>query len=157
MKVAICWIGIGDYNILFRDTYNSFHKNFLPETDKTFFIFTDKPELYVNIPNTIVYHIPHACTHKNFILFRKFKYILMAEDKLLDYDYIAYINGNLNCKTVVNIKDIVDVDKPITVTTHPCQIIIKAGQKTCSEQSYAGVKVSEEWKYLQLSFIFSTK
>lgn len=120
-KLAICWIGIGDYNALFDDFYTTMKEKFCTECDRTFFIFTDQSEKYNDLTDCKVYTISHACKHKGFVLFRKFKYLLMAEDQYLNYDYVVYCNGNMTCKQQVTLTEFLPYDKnyQITVCYHP--------------------------------------
>lgn len=53
-NMAICWTGIGEYNILFVEFYRTFSKEFCADMSRSFFIFTDRPELYKDVENPLV-------------------------------------------------------------------------------------------------------
>lgn len=42
MKIGILYIGIGRYSIFFKGFYESCEKYFLPKSEKTYYIFSDK-------------------------------------------------------------------------------------------------------------------
>ena len=154
--MAICWIGIGEYNILFDEFYKSFSDKFCTDILKTFFIFTDKPELYKDIKNSFIYEVSNACTLKEFVLFRKFKYLMMAEDKFLKYDYVTFINGNMVCKENVISEEVISYNRPLTVVTHPCYPINKCNIRNCDIKSCASFCPSENWIYKQGCFFVTT-
>ena len=150
MKLAICWIGIGKYNCLFDDFYKSFNEKFCVECDRTFFIFTDQPNNYKNISNALVYDVSNACTHKEFILFRKFKYLLMAEDKYLDYDIVVSVNGNSYVQSLIQLNDIYIPGK-ITCIDHPCKknkLENNLIGNPLTQQHY----IAKKWTYKQVGF-----
>ena len=156
MKIAICWIGIGKYNCLFDDFYKSFNEKFCIECERTFFIFTDQPNSYRDIPDALVYDISNACTNKEFILFRKFKYLLMAEDKYLNYNVVVGINGNSYIQKQIHLNDIYIPNK-ITCIDHP----LKKGKfengligNPLTQQYY----IAKNWQYKQVGlFILDSK
>ena len=41
MKIAILYICTGKYNIFWKDFYTSCEKNFIPNSEKHYFVFTD--------------------------------------------------------------------------------------------------------------------
>ena len=111
IKIAVCWHSIGMYSCLFEQFYESFNKNFCNECEKTFFIFTDKPEITIGKTNCLTYVISNSCLNIDFNLYRKFKYLLMAEDKYLNYDYVIFCNGNLNCQYEVSLDELFNSKK----------------------------------------------
>ena len=44
-KVGILYICTGKYTVFWPDFYRTFREKFLPESDKTFFVFTDAPSI----------------------------------------------------------------------------------------------------------------
>jgi hypothetical protein len=91
-KIAILYICTGKYHIFFRDFYESCERYFMPEAEKTYFVFSDHRELadYRNV----------RFTHKecegfpNDSLFR-FRTFLTKEEELQAYDYIFFFNSNM--------------------------------------------------------------
>lgn len=151
-KIAICWIGIGRYNELFEDFYCSFNEKFCLECERTFFIFTDTPSITDGLEDCITYTISHACKHVGFILFRKFKYLLMAEDKFLDYDYVIFCNGNMKCLREITFKEVDPGEKSISSILHPHD---SASNMHISENRYVGSCIEtqfNDWSYLQDGF-----
>ena len=43
--VAVLYLCTGVYQVFWKDFYPNFKELFLPETDKTFFVFTDAPTI----------------------------------------------------------------------------------------------------------------
>lgn len=49
MKIAILYICTGKYNVFFRDFYSSSEKYFLPNCEKTYFVFSDNQEAILSM------------------------------------------------------------------------------------------------------------
>jgi len=106
-KLCITYICTGKYNVFFKDFYESFKDNFCKKHNLTFVILTDSPASYTDYKDCKVYYIQrHFNITLDFVKFRKFKDILLAEDFLATQDYCFYINGNLRCNNEVTLEEL---------------------------------------------------
>lgn len=107
-KLCITYICTGKYNTFFNDFYESFKENFCQGNYLSFAVFTDKPSLYIKYKDCHVYHVQryHRNSDIDFVKFRKWRDILLAEDYLMTQDYCFYINGNLRCVRPVTLDEL---------------------------------------------------
>jgi len=95
MKIGILYICTGKYTVFWKDFYLSCEKNFIPEAEKHYFVFTDSPELAFEKENKNIYRIYQENlgwpdnTLKRYEIFLKFK------EKIEQVDYLFYLNANL--------------------------------------------------------------
>lgn len=106
MKVAILTINIGKYFCFLESFYHNNNKNFLPDCEKDFIVFTDQKRMLLK---KRVNNIVHAKT-KNYgwpynTLFR-FAFFESIKEKLEEYDYVFFFNSNLNFFKEINITDL---------------------------------------------------
>lgn len=90
-KIAILYICTGKYNQFFKGFYESSEKYLLSEMYKHYFVFSDDVNLSSESNVTITYRKCQGFPADS--LFR-FEYFLEVEDKLKDFDYIYFFNGN---------------------------------------------------------------
>lgn len=103
-KIGILYICTGDYYVFWKDFYSSFEKNFLPNTEKHYFVFTDADTIYGEENNSRI--------HKNYIGFEpwplptllKYKTFLSIEEELREMDYLYQSNANIVCEQIVEEK-----------------------------------------------------
>ena len=94
IKIGILYICTGPYIEFFDDFYNSSEKNFLPNCDKHYFVFTDGDNVlfYNNKKVTVIpqhqLEWPHAVLHK-------FHYFLQVQHLFQNMDYLICFNANL--------------------------------------------------------------
>lgn len=108
LKLSISYICTGKYNIFFKDFYESFQDCFCKGHKLSFVIATDQPSSYCKYKDCKLYHVQRYFKHSdlNFIKFRKWHDILLAEDFLQTQDYCFYMNGNLRCHSKVTLDDL---------------------------------------------------
>ncbi|EOS01238.1 hypothetical protein C799_01616 [Bacteroides thetaiotaomicron dnLKV9] len=92
MKVAILYICTGRYNQFFKGFYESCERNFLPNSNKEYFVWTDDDDLAEGRGNVYIYHKECAGFPAD-SLFR-FEMFLQAEKELKEFDYIYFLNSN---------------------------------------------------------------
>lgn len=151
MRLAICWIGIGIYKLLFDEFYKSFLNNFCVDLQRTFIIFTDDVNYFPTDDNILKYEVSNACLNKEFVLFRKFKYLLMAEDKYINFDYCAFINGNSVCNKQFKSEQLIIPGK-ISCINHPNNINMH-NKLICNPLSKAFQVYPKNWLYKQAGLI----
>lgn len=92
MKIAILYICTGKYNQFFKGFYESAMKFFLPEHEKTFFVWTDNDHIADGLNNVTVTH--KECQGFPLDSLFRFEMFLDVEKELADYDYIFFIQSN---------------------------------------------------------------
>lgn len=92
MKIAILYICTGKYYVFFDKFYKSCQKYFLPNVEKTYFVFSDHDEL--SQYNYVVFTHKECEGFPNDSLFR-FRTFLMREKELYNYDYVFFFNSNM--------------------------------------------------------------
>ena len=94
LKVGITFIGTAKYATFFEGYYKAVKENFLPNDDRTFFVFTDQPELelfdYEDVITTEVSHREWP-----FITLHRFKFMTMVKDQLAEMDKVFFIDADL--------------------------------------------------------------
>ena len=136
-KVAINFIGTGNYLKFFPRYYETFMEYFAPECDKDFFVFTDG-ELGDDIPNNIKivpvkeeseilkedYNNWSSLTIKSMGGLKRFEQIRKIRDKLSKYDWYVYFDGDMHCcSEVIHYEEFFDEEKNFFAVQHPCQNI----------------------------------
>lgn len=92
MKIAILYICTGKYNQFFKGFYESAMKFFLPEHEKTFFVWTDEDNIADGLSNVIITH--KECAGFPLDSLFRFEIFLSREKELDNYDYIYFIQAN---------------------------------------------------------------
>lgn len=136
-KIAINFIGTGNYLKFFPKYYKTFMEYFSPECDKDFFVFTDG-ELDGNIPNNIKiiqvreesriekedYNNWEKITVKSMGGLKRFENIGKIRDQLSLYDWYIYFDGDMYCcPNKISYDEFFDEEKDFFAVQHPCQNI----------------------------------
>jgi len=112
MKLCVTYIVTGKYHTFFNDFYRSFKKNFCKNHDVTYFVYTDNVQMYqdrigCDIDLDCMFFPINPCSESaDFNKFRKFKFLLGAEELYCNFDYIFYMNGNLTCHHEVDLNEL---------------------------------------------------
>jgi len=136
-KIAINFIGTGNYLKFFPNYYNSFNEYFAPECEKDFFVFTDG-ELGDEIPDNIkVINIQEdsnvtkekivdrlISTYHSIGGLKRFGEILKYKEYFRDYDWYVYFDSDMICESKeILYTDFFDEEKDFFGVSHPCQNI----------------------------------
>ncbi len=117
IKVAILYISTGKYTVFWKEFYESYEKFFLPNTDKTYFVFTDTDKLpYRDKEN--VYIIPQKNLGWPDNTLQRFSFFTREEKRWEDFDYTFFINANFICKRTVTEEEFLPVREDILVAEH---------------------------------------
>lgn len=92
MRIAILYICTGKYHVFFDDFYKSCECFFLPNVEKTYFVFSDHSEL-ADVEH-VKFYFKECEGFPNDSLFR-FRTFLLAEKELQEYDYVFFFNSNI--------------------------------------------------------------
>jgi hypothetical protein len=97
MKIGVLTICLGKYNIFFDGLYNSFKKNFLPNHNKTFYVFNDS-----NIEtNKDTISVPFKKMGWPYDTLNRFDMFLSIKEELLENDFLFFLNANMSCINLV--------------------------------------------------------
>lgn len=118
-KVAILYICTGKYNVFWKEFYESYEENFLPNSLKEYFVFTDAEELYGEKQCSRIHKIyQQQLGWPNDTLMRYHMFEAIAK-KLERFDYIFFMNANCKCVSRIEEKEFLPIEKDILVVQHP--------------------------------------
>ena len=115
-KVAILYISTGKYIKFWDNFYREMEKYFLPNHEKTYFLFTDHDSIKVG-KNVIKVHqdqLPWP-----YITLKRFHFFDGIKDQLKKYDYIYFLNGTMLPVDFVTEEIFPTKEQEIMVTLHP--------------------------------------
>jgi len=134
-KIAINFIGTGNYLKFFPKYYETFMEYFIPECEKDFFVFTDG-ELGDNVPENIKiisvseeneirkedYNNWESITVKSMGGLKRFEQIQKIKQQLSIYDWYVYLDADMYCSSqIISYKEFFDDTKDFFAVQHPCQ------------------------------------
>jgi len=110
MKIGILYISTGPYIEFFDEFFLSAEKNFLPDCEKHYFVFTDgENPLFGKNPRIHVIS-QHQFEWPYAVLF-KFHYFLQAQHHLKDMDYLVMTNANVSFVDIIDKNEILPNEK----------------------------------------------
>lgn len=115
-KIAILYISTGRYIKFWYPFYKATEHHFLPQYDKTYFLFTDHQNL--KLPANVVY-VPTAHEPWPYITLKRYHFFINQKEKLKDFDYIFFMNGNLLFTTKIGSEVLPTKGQGLMVTIHP--------------------------------------
>lgn len=115
-RVAILYISTGKYIRFWADFYQEMEKYFLPNHEKTYFLFTDHDELAVP-KNVIKVHqdqLPWP-----YITLKRYHFFDSVKEQLKQFDFIYFLNGTMIPVSEINEDIFPTEEQKIMVTLHP--------------------------------------
>jgi hypothetical protein len=119
MKVAIIFIGTSRYINFLPLYYEKCEENFLVNTDKTYFVFTDG-ELSNTPGNVLPYHLDHL--DWPYITLNRFQIINTIKEDLKNFDCIVFMDADTLVIDSIT-EDEFFSDKPLFGVHHPCSYL----------------------------------
>jgi hypothetical protein len=119
LKIGILYICIGKYSVFWNNFYKSVEKNFLPGIEKTYFVFTDSPEIQCN-ENIFIIRQDDLGWPKNTLL--RFNFFLKAKHLWEECSHLIFFNANLIVEKTISPDEILPDginDDGLFVTVHP--------------------------------------
>jgi hypothetical protein len=95
MTTGILYICTGKYKIFWKDFYISCEKNFIPEGEKHYFVFTDSPEIEYEKENKNITRIYQENLGWPNNTLKRYEIFLNSKDKIEKTDYLFFFNANL--------------------------------------------------------------
>lgn len=121
MNIGILYICTGPYVLFWEDFYKSFEKNFLPNTEKKYYVFTDsdKEGVYASDEKNVnvikIDNLPWPL-----ITLLRFNTFLKIEEQLKKCDYLMFSNANIICNNTINESEFLpQLNEQLFVTCHP--------------------------------------
>lgn len=115
MKVAIAFIGTSKYLNFLPQYYEKIHENFLPNTEKTFLVFTDGEGDY---PEDVkVYSQEHL--EWPYITLTRFEILNKSREEIAKHDWLVFLDADTLVVDKVLEEDFFS-DKPFFGVWHPC-------------------------------------
>ena len=119
-KVAICFIGTGKYLNYLPNYYEHIEEHFLPESEKTFLVFTDG-ELDGMPDNVIRYQQDHL--DWPFITLKRFEILNQARQEIMKNDWFVFIDADALVTSDITEEEFFDPSKPFFGVHHPCHFL----------------------------------
>lgn len=118
-RIALLYIGIGEYVHFWEEFYKSMQKNFLRESKKEFFVFTDADQLYGEGEDKCIHRIHQKdLGWPGNTLFR-FRMFMTQKEELEKFDYIFFMNANIVCRKEVTEEMFLPIKEQLLVVQHP--------------------------------------
>lgn len=117
-KVAVLYICTGEYIVFWKDFFISYEKNFLNNSTKEYFVFTDSQNIYEEENPRV-----HKVWQKNLgwpnNTLKRFDIFLRVEEELKSFDFIFFMNANCKCVDKISEEEFLTDDKGLIVVKHP--------------------------------------
>lgn len=146
MSAAVIFIGVGQYINFFDRFYNSIKNNFLPNTIKQFFVFSD------SIPNTLKHdvnniYIKHRSPRD--VKLGKFDFIQSKISDIQKHDYVFYFDADNIINDIIDEHEVSEwfTDSKIVAVMHPWRNIRDNGRFEKSPKSAAYLTIEETTKF----------
>jgi hypothetical protein len=138
-KIAVVSIFIGDYDLLWKEFIESALVNFLPDSNKDFFIFTDSEDI-INYKNSMIH--PIKVSNEGWVLntTRRFDFILSISDVLKIYDFCFFYQSNSLFLSKIFVEEILQ-DNLITVFKHPILNAMHPYSRTYERRKFSSAYV----------------
>lgn len=120
MKVAISFIGTGDYLNFLPKWYEYLNKNFLPGVEKKIMVFTDG-ELEGTPEDISTYFIEHK--EWPYITLERFETLLLAKEEIEKCDWFVFLDADTLVVDKVTEDQFFDPSKEYFGVQHPCQYL----------------------------------
>ena len=121
MKIAVLYIALGRYDIFWDEFYKSCENFFVPDVPKTYFVFTDSGRIH-SADNIVKIEHENMGWPNNTLM--RFDLFLSIRDKLKDFDYVFFFNGNMKFIDIVGHEVLPDekLNDGLVMGLHPCFI-----------------------------------
>lgn len=104
-RIAIVYLAIGKYDVLWDEFYSSCEKDFFPDAMKHYFVFTDSERLLTQELSNVSLFFREDCGWAMNAL-AKYDCMLGVREQLETFDYLFYINANYKIQEPVYCNEI---------------------------------------------------
>lgn len=119
MKVGILYICTGKYTVFWKDFYLSMERNFIEDSEKHYFVFTDSPHIEFENENPRIHRIYQEHLGWPDITLMRFHIFLKAEKEISEMDYLFFFNANLLVLKKITEEDFLPEKENLLATLHP--------------------------------------
>ncbi len=147
---SIIFIGTRNYINYFPEYYKKIKQLFLPNTKKTFFVFTDRiKEEFLKKSDIKIVPILHEGA---ITMLRAYEHMNQVEKQLKKQDYLIWIDADMMVMLEILEKDFFCHEKQLFVIRHP-NFLSKKGNYETNPRSLAGIKPGDNTSmYVQACF-----
>lgn len=117
-RIAILYICTGVYSVFWKDFYESYENNFLKNSLKEYYVFTDDTDIVFKEKNNVHIIYQKSLGWPNNTL-KRFHIFSRIFDELREFDYIFFMNANCQCVDQITEEEFLPVDKELLVVKHP--------------------------------------
>lgn len=121
-KIGILYICTGAYSVFWKDFFDTFEQNFLPNIEKHYFVFTDAEEIYMEDECERVKRYYLETQPWPLVTLLRFHTFLSIEDELKEMDYLMFSNSNMICENKVLVEEFLpreEKGETLSFTEHP--------------------------------------
>jgi FkbM family methyltransferase len=122
-NIAVIFIGLGKYSLFYDRFYESIQENFLPDTKKQFFIFSDEDFLVrgrvADYSDDETFIKTGTFNSARDIKLHKFHFIKSAWDKIKEYEYVVYFDADNLVRQPIKEEDFFNHNKALVGVVHP--------------------------------------
>jgi len=119
MKVAICFIGTSKYLNFLPKYYENIQKYFLPDSKKTFLVFTDGEG---DFPEDVKVY-PQEHFEWPYITLKRFEIIQKAKEEIQKNDWFVFIDADALVVDTITEEEFFDDTKDYFGVHHPCHFL----------------------------------
>jgi hypothetical protein len=119
MKVAICFIGTGKYLNFLPKYYENIQEYFLPNSEKTFLVFTDGEG---DFPEDVKVY-PQEHLEWPYVTLTRFGIIQKAKEEIEKNDWFVFIDADALVVDTITEEEFFDNKKPFFGVHHPCHFL----------------------------------
>jgi hypothetical protein len=120
MKIAILYICTGKYNIFWKDFYTSCEKNFIPNSEKHYFVFTDSENIDFEKEKNNISKIYQKNLGWPDNTLKRYEMFLKIKGDLSKFQYTFFFNANILFIEEISDKDFLPIDnKKLVGCIHP--------------------------------------
>lgn len=119
-KIAILYICTGKYDVFWKEFYESMEKFFMLNSEKHYYVFTDAKCLYgEESSNNRIHKIYQERIGWPYDTLLRFDLFSKIEDQIKQFDYIFFMNANMECVKNVTEEEFLPVNEELLVARHP--------------------------------------
>lgn len=118
-RIAILYICTGKYDIFWQEFFESYEENFLPDSEKEYFVFTDADFLFGEDQCSRIHKIYQERLGWPYDTLMRYNMFYSIKEQIISFDYTFFMNANCKCVSVITEEEFLPKSKDILVVQHP--------------------------------------